>query len=42
MDRVYYFDIPDRYQALTTEFPDVIVIKQFGAFFTEREAVLHS
>ena len=42
MDRIYYFDIPDRYQALTTQYPDVIVIKQFGEFFTEREAVVHS
>lgn len=42
MDRIYYFDIPDRYQTLTTQFPTVIVIKQFGEFFTEREAVLHS
>ena len=42
MDRIYYFDVPDRYQALTQQFPDVIVIKQFGEFFSEREAVLHS
>lgn len=42
MDRIYYFDLPDRYQALTTQFPDVIVIKQFGEFFTEREAVLYA
>jgi hypothetical protein len=42
MDRIYYFDIPARYQALTDQYPDVIVIKQFGKFFNEREAVLHS
>lgn len=42
MDRIYYFDIPGRYQALTAQHPDVIVIKQFGEFFSEREAVLHS
>ena len=42
MDRIYYFDIPGRYQALTAQYPDIIVIKQFGEFFNEREAVLHS
>lgn len=42
MDRIYYFDVPVRYQELTEQFPDVIVIKQFGAFFSEKEAVLHS
>jgi len=42
MDRIYYFDIPSRYQTLTAQHPKVIAIKQFGEFFTEREAVLHS
>ncbi len=42
LDRIYYFDIPARYQVLTNQHPDVIVIKQFGEFFNEREAVLHS
>jgi hypothetical protein len=42
MDRIYYFDIPGRYQALTAQNPEVIAIKQFGEFFSEREAVLHS
>lgn len=42
MDRIYYFDVPVRYQALTEQFPDVIAIKQFGEFFNEREAVVHS
>ncbi len=42
MDRIYYFDIPDRYQALTVQHPEVIAIKQFGEFFSERDAVLHS
>jgi len=40
MDRIYYFDIPARYQALTEAFPDVIHIKRFSEFFSEREAVL--
>jgi hypothetical protein len=42
MDRIYYFDLPQRYCSLTAQFPELIVIKQFGEFFTEREAVLHS
>lgn len=42
MDRIYYFDIPSRYQTLTDQYPDVISIKPFGEFFSEREAVLHS
>jgi len=41
MDRIYYFDIPERYQTLTTKFPDVIVIKQFWEFFTEIESVVY-
>lgn len=40
MDRIYYFDVPRRYEELTRTFPDVIQIKQFGEFFIEREAVL--
>lgn len=44
MRRIYYFDLPERYQALTTHYPDVIAIKSFGEFFTEseRQAVLRS
>lgn len=37
MDRIYYFDMPERYHTLTTEYPDVIAIKPFGEFFTETE-----
>lgn len=40
MDRIYYFDPPERYLALTTKYPDVIQIKQFGEFFTEKTVVL--
>jgi hypothetical protein len=40
IDRIYYFDVPSRYQALTDAHPDVIQIKQFGEFFTERAALL--
>lgn len=42
MDRIYYFDVPDRYRALTESYPDVITIKQFGEFFKERTSVLYS
>lgn len=40
MDRIYYFDVPAPYQALTDRYPDLIGIRQFGAFFTEIELVL--
>ena len=36
MERIYYFDVPCRYQALTHNYADVIQIKQFGEFFTEK------
>jgi hypothetical protein len=42
LERIYYFDLPDRYQTLTNQYPDVIVIKQFGEFFNEKEVVLRS
>lgn len=42
MDRIYYFDMPARYRALASLNPDVIAIKPFGDFFTEKEAVLYS
>jgi transcriptional regulator with XRE-family HTH domain len=44
MDRIYYFDIPYRYQILTAQYPELIAIKSFGTFFvkTEMEAVLYS
>ena len=40
MDRVYYFDLPKRYEHLSLENPDVISIKHFNQFFTEKGAVL--
>jgi hypothetical protein len=40
MDRIYYFDLPERYQTLSINYPNVISIQQFGEFFTEREANL--
>jgi len=41
MDRIYYFDVPVRYQELTQQLPDLISIKQFGEFFSERGKILH-
>jgi hypothetical protein len=35
MDRIYYFDIPNRYYSLTKKYPDIIKIKQFDHFFNE-------
>ena len=40
IDRIYYFDVPVRYQELTNTHPDLIQIKQFGEFFIEKESVL--
>ncbi len=40
LDRIYYFDPPERYQALTSQFGNVIQVRQFGEFFTEAAAVV--
>ena len=40
MDRIYYFDVPLRYQALSEQYPDLITIRPFGHFAAEKEAVL--
>lgn len=42
MDRIYYFDLPKRYEILSTQFPQLLSIKQFGEFFTEKGTVLDS
>jgi len=39
LDRIYYFDVPQRYIELAEEFP-IIKLKQFGQFFVEKEEVL--
>jgi hypothetical protein len=39
MDRIYYFDVPQRYIELAKQFP-IITLKQFGQFFVEKEEVL--
>jgi hypothetical protein len=41
MDRIYYFDIPERYAALSRNHP-AIQIKQFPDFFSEKEVLLTS
>ena len=40
MDRIYYFDVPVRYQELTQAFPSVIQIRPFQEFFTETTSVV--
>ncbi|HLX94109.1 MAG TPA: hypothetical protein VKU37_00030 [Verrucomicrobiae bacterium] len=40
MERIYYFDPPQRYQQLAVDHPNFIQIKQFGQFIGEKEAVL--
>jgi len=42
MDRIYYFDMPERYRNLSALYPSVISIKPFGEFFKEKEEVLYS
>ena len=39
MDRIYYFDLPDRYSVLSRNFP-VIQIKHFSEFFSESATLL--
>lgn len=39
MDRIYYFDVPQRYADLATAYP-VVQLKQFADFFAEKEEVL--
>ncbi len=39
MERIYYFDIPVRYQELTDNFGTLIEIKPFHTFFTEITSV---
>ena len=41
MDRIYYFDMPERYRKLTELHPSTIAIKPFGEFFIEKDAVLY-
>jgi hypothetical protein len=41
LDRIYYFDVPQRYIELAQRFP-IIKLKQFGQFFVEKEEVLQA
>ncbi|MCG8379815.1 MAG: hypothetical protein MI865_10130, partial [Proteobacteria bacterium] len=40
MNRIYYFDTPDRYQKLANDFPHLFTIKQFSAMFAEIDQVV--
>lgn len=40
MERIYYFDVPTRYTALSRQFPEVITVKPFTEFFREKATVL--
>jgi hypothetical protein len=40
MERIYYFDPPDRYRQLATEFPGLVKLRPFAEFFTETTSVL--
>lgn len=33
-DKIYYFDVPERYRTLANDFPNIFDIKQFGEFFS--------
>lgn len=37
MDRIYYFDTPNRYRELTRDFPSTMQIRPFSDFFNETE-----
>jgi len=39
LDKIYYFDVPERYQALTDSFPNIIEIRQFGQFFSQIDSI---
>lgn len=40
IDRIYYFDVPARYQSLADMYPKEIQVRQFGEFFKEKASVL--
>jgi hypothetical protein len=39
IERIYYFDMPERYKTLSREYAEVITIRPFGDFFSERASV---
>ncbi len=39
MDRIYFFDMPDNYATLSRNYPNIITVKPFAEFFTERAKV---
>jgi hypothetical protein len=42
MERIYYFDVPQRYRELAGAYPDVMTVRPFGDFFTEITSVLRA
>jgi hypothetical protein len=42
MARIYYFDIPRRYDELSRKHPDTLSFKSFASFMGEKEALLAS
>lgn len=40
MQRIYYFDPPERYRQLASQFPNLVVLRPFSQFFTETKTVL--
>jgi hypothetical protein len=40
MARIYYFDAPRRYLTLSQKRPDMLSLKSFASFLTEKEALL--
>ncbi len=40
LDAIFYFDVPQRYEALSSQFSDIIRVEQFGFFFTRIASIL--
>jgi len=40
MERIYYFDVPERYRELARQHPEVRHVKEFCQFFAEKDRVL--
>lgn len=40
MQRIYYFDPPERYCQLANQFPDLVMLRPFSQFFSETATVL--
>jgi hypothetical protein len=40
LDKIFYFDVPERYQILTETYPDIIHICRFDEFFSQIETIV--